>query len=283
MNKKYINTPFNFILKTFLQNKQIFFWGLVVSFIFSILFFHFQKKDLQIEKFLVQASNISKVTALLRKTNQNPVSVLEEYVYILKRGIPKSEFFELIKKNKDITDDELEKLYVDFLKFKNEIRLDKMRLYRKNPMYVLNYNLQIKNDDQKTVSDAITQANNYLVENLNILDEVVKNRVINYYTFNFELSKKDNIYSNNSEIDIYEFKIDGTEAFLVTKNAYKLSKKAANDLETFFKFNETPLIDGIDGYKFKIIKKQLSNIITLSFSIFIIIFYLICFLRLKKK
>jgi hypothetical protein len=282
MNKKYINTPFNFILKTFLQNKQIFFWGLVVSFIFSILFFHFQKKDLQIKKFLVQPSNISKVTALLRKTNQNPVSVLEEYVYILKRGIPKSEFFELIKKNKDITDDELEKLYVDFLKFKNEIRLDKMRLYRKNPMYVLNYNLQIKNDDQKTVSDAITQANNYLVENLNILDEVVKNRVINYYTFNFELSKKDNIYSNNSEIDIYEFKIDGTEAFLVTKNAYKISKKAVNDLETFFKFNETPLIDGIDGYKFKIIKKQLSNIITLSFSIFIIIFYLICFLRLKK-
>lgn len=283
MNKKYINTPFNFILKTFLQNKQIFFLGLVASLIFSILFFHFQKKDLQIIKFLVQASNMSKVSALLRKTNQNPVSILEEYVYILKRGIPKSEFFELIKKDRDITDDELEKLYVDFLKFKNEIRLDKMRLYRKNPMYVLNYNLQIKYDDQKTVSDAITQANNYLVENLNILNEIVKNRVINYYMFNFELNKSDKINSNKSDIDVYEFKVDGTEAFLVTKNAYKISEKNLNELKAFFKFNESPLIDGIDAYKFKIIKKQFSKIITLFFLIFIIIFYLICFLRLKKN
>ena len=283
MNNKYINTPFNFILKTFLQNKQIFFLGLVASLIFSILFFHFQKKDLQIIKYLVQASNMSKVSALLRKTNQNPVSILEEYVYILKRGIPKSEFFELIKKNRDITDDELEKLYVDFLEFKNEIRLDKMRLYRKNPMYVLNYNLQIKYDDQKTVSDAITQANNYLVENLNILNEIVKNRVINYYMFNFELNKSDKINSNKSEIDVYEFKVDGTEAFLVTKNVYKISEKNLNELTAYFKFNESPLIDGIDAYKFKIIKKQFSKIITLSFSIFIIIFYLICFLKLKKK
>tara|TARA_B000000475_G_C16005451_1_gene450701 strand:- start:4262 stop:5113 length:852 start_codon:yes stop_codon:yes gene_type:complete len=283
MNNKYINTPFNFILKTFLQNKQIFFLGLVASLIFSILFFHFQKKDLQIIKYLVQASNMSKVSALLRKTNQNPVSILEEYVYILKRGIPKSEFFELIKKNRDITDDELEKLYVDFLEFKNEIQLDKMRLYRKNPMYVLNYNLQIKYDDQKTVSDAITQANNYLVENLNILNEIVKNRVINYYMFNFELNKSDKINNNKSEIDVYEFKVDGTEAFLVTKNVYKISEKNLNELTAYFKFNESPLIDGIDAYKFKIIKKQFSKIITLSFSIFIIIFYLICFLKLKKK
>ena len=280
MNKKYKNTPFNFILKKFLQNKQFFFWGLVVSFIFSILFFHFHKKDLQIIKSLAPVSEMSKISALLTKTNQSPVNILEEYVYILKRGIPKSEFSELIKKDKDITDDELEKLYVDFLKFKNEIRLDKMRLFKNYPMYVLNYNLQLKNDDQKTVSDARTQANNYLVENLNILNVLVKNRVINHYIFNYELNKSSAFYSNYSKIDVFEFPLDGSESFPVTKNANRLSEKSLDELKVFFKVNEKPLIDGIDAYQFKIIKKQLSKIITLSLSIFIIIFYLICLLRL---
>ena len=158
-----------------------------------------------------------------------------------------------------------------------------MRLYRKYPMYVLNYNLQIKNDDQKTLSDAITQANNYLVENLNILNKLVKNRVINYYIFNFELNIGDTVYSNNSKIDVFEFEVDGSESFLVTKNAFRISEKNLDEIKVFFKANEKPLIEGIDAYQSKIIKKQLSDIIALSLSIFIIIFYLICFLRLEKK
>lgn len=283
MNKKNINTPFKFILKTFLQNKTFFFGGLIVSYFIAILVFHFQTKDLQIIKSLVPASSMSKVSALLNKTNQNPVTILEEYIYILKRGIPKSEFFELIKKDKDITDDELEKLYVDFLVFKNEVRLDKMRLYRKYPMYLLRYNLQIKNDDQKNVSDAITQVNNYLVENLNILNQLVKNRVINYYIFNFKLNKSDTIYGNNSKIDVLEFQVDDSKSFLITKNAYKISEKNLDELKAFFKANEKPLIDGIDTYQSKIIKKQLNNIFAISLSIFFIIFSLICYLRVEKN
>ena len=283
MNKKNSMTSFNFFIKSILQNKQIFFWGLIVSFIFSILFFHFQKKDLQITKSLVPASNMSKVSALLKKTNQNSVGILEEYIYILKRGMPKSEFFETIKEDQDITNDEIEKKYINFLKFKNQIRLDKMRLYRKYPMYTLNYGLQLRNEDQENVSSIITEANDYLVENLNILNELVKNRVINFYIFNFELNKSDNIYSNNSMIDVFEFQVDDSESFLITKNAYKISKKNLEEIKVFFKNNERrPLIEGIDAYQSRIIKTELDKIIPVSVLIFLVIFYLFCFFRLNN-
>ena len=283
INKKNAMISFNFFITTILQNKKFFFWGLVASFIFSILFFNFQKKDLQIIKSLVPASNMSKVSALLKKTKLNSVGILEEYIYILKRGLPKSEFFETIKENQDITDDEIEKKYINFLKFKDQIQLEKMRLYRKYPMYNLTYSLQLSNDDQENVSSKITEANDYLVENFNILNKLVKKRVINFYIFNFENNKSEKVYDNDGNIDYFEFQQDDPESFLITKNSNRISEKNIEQVKVFFKNNERlPLIEGLDSYQTKIIKTKLDKIIPVAVLIFLAIFYLFFFFKLTN-
>ena len=283
INKKNAMISFNFFITTILQNKKFFFWGLVASFIFSILFFNFQKKDLQIIKSLVPASNMSKVNALLKKTKLNSVGILEEYIYILKRGLPKSEFFETIKENQDITDDEIEKKYINFLKFKDQIQLEKMRLYRKYPMYMITYSLQLKNDDQENVSSKVTEANDYLVENFNILNKLVKKRVINFYIFNFENNKSEKVYDNDGNIDYFEFQQDDPESFLITKNSNRISEKNIEQVKVFFKNNERlPLIEGLDSYQTKIIKTKLDKIIPVAVLIFLAIFYLFFFFKLTN-
>lgn len=282
MNKQKLITPFDFFIKTFLQNKQLFFWALVVSFIFSALFVNYQKKNLRIIKSLVPVSNMSEISAILKKTNQDAVKILEEYVYILKRGLPKSEFFEVIKKNQDINEDQIENMYATFLEFRNHVTMDKMRLYRKYPMYVMYYDVILDNKDQENFLKVVTKTNDYLVKNLNILDELVKNRVISFYVYNFEINKIDEIYSDNSKIDVHQFKVDGTESVLITKNIFKISEKHLEKLKDFFKKNQRPLIEGIDAYDYKIEKTKFIKITSVSILISLVFVYLFCFLRLKK-
>ena len=83
----------------------------------SIIVFFFQPRTLLITKSLQPLSKLSDTNVIFKKTNQDPETVLEEYMFILRSGILKSNFYNIFRNNKKLSEDEITNMLIGLREF----------------------------------------------------------------------------------------------------------------------------------------------------------------------
>ena len=280
-------TIVEFLILKIKKKKELFSIIIFLSLIASIIVFFFQPRTLIIIKSLQPLSKLSDTNVIFKKTNQDPETVLEEYMFILRTGILKSNFYNIFRNNKKLTEDEIIKLHDNFSTFRTKMIFDNRRLKFGSPLYQFFYKKKLNFAEasafifnkEKKIKELTGESNEYLIENLSILTELVKHRILTFFTYSINLSETDDL---NRKFNVFELKgLDEAESFLITKSKFNLTEEALRNFVEDYGKHSGAFIEGIDEYKYEIEEYKFYEIIFVIVFIFSLIFYLFHLFNLK--
>ena len=280
-------TIVEFLILKIKKKKELFSIIIFLSLITSIIIFFFQPRTLIIIKSLQPLSKLSDTNVIFKKTNQDPKTVLEEYMFILRTGILKSNFYNILRSNKKLTEDEIIKSYDNFSTFRTVLNFDNKRLKFAAPLYRFTFKKKLNFAEasvfifnkEKKIKELTGESNEYLIENLSILTELVKHRILTFFTYSINLSETDHL---NRKFNVFELKgLDEADSFLITKSKFNLTEEALRNFIEDYGKHSGAFVEGIDDYRYEIEEYKFYEIIFVIVFIFSLIFYLFHLFNLK--
>jgi len=278
-----------FLKEIFFNNKLIIFCLIILSLITSYILFAFQTKELSVNKNLRPVNFISSTNLIYKKIFIDPDQVLQEYVSILRLGINKEDFQNLIESNKNI-----EVTFNNFEKFRKNLTMDAKRSYNKAPLYKVYYLTKIdmdfrdkflafKNWDEIFLETALIKDEEF-IKNLKIIDEIVKFRILSYIKDNNAMVDADLSEKNIDDDYHLTFRVDNSEIRLF-KNANDNQSLITNynydQVNQKYGFSKKSFIKGVKDFDFEVKTNKFSELFSIVLFIYLTGFILYSIIRFK--
>ena len=278
-----------FLKEILLNNKLIIFCLIILSLITSYFLFAFQSQVLSVNKNLRAINFISSTNLIYKKIFVDPNEILEEYISVLRLGINKEDFHNLIENNQNI-----DVTFDNFEKFRKNLVMDDKRSYNRAPLYSIYYLTEIeinfrdkfhafKNRDEIFLETALIRDKEF-IKYLKIIDEIVKFKILNYIKDNNAMVDADLSEKNIDDDYHLTFKVDNSEIRLfknANDNQSLISNYNYDQVNQKYGFSKKSFIKGVNSFDYKVETNKFSEIFSMILFIFLTGFILHKIIRFK--